>query len=73
MSMGKCGSIAAVVATGPGSAPMEQLVADVRERASVVRLVHLVEVRGPKVFTARYATERARVDFPNWGVWKQWQ
>lgn len=52
--MGKCGSIAAVVAR------------DVREGPNIVQLVHLVVVQGPKVFAARYATERARVDYPNW-------
>ena len=45
---------------------MEQLVTDVRERVSIVQLVHLVVVRGPKAFAARYATERARVDHPDW-------
>lgn len=45
---------------------MVQLVANVRERASIVQLVRLVVVQGPKVYAARYATERVSIDHPNW-------
>lgn len=45
---------------------MVQLVTNVRERASIVQLVRLVVVQGPKVFAARYATERVSVNHPNW-------
>ena len=31
----------------------------------IAQIVHLAVVQGPKVFTARYATERASVNHPN--------